>query len=415
MLSREENEILTRVGASTPMGELMRRYWIPALLSEEIPAPDCPPVRVRLLGEDLVAFRDSHGSVGLLGEHCAHRGTSLVFGRNEECGLRCVYHGWKYDVDGNVLDTPAEPAASDFKKKLRHMAYPCKEVASMIFTYMGPAEKQPLIPGYEWFTLAEEQVCPVKSYLECNYLQGIEGDFDSSHTSFLHNNNIKNAERLKRDGAPTLEAEDTSYGMRAISIRTVGTEQIYVRTSPYMMPSFSIVPGPPTAKFEEDDIRAFRFWVPIDDQTTWLYILNLRKRPFTDEERKSLRSWIGADYRRIRNLGNNYLQNRELQRTASYTGIEALNPAEQDGCATESMGAIWNRSKEHLGYSDKTIIALRKMLLRAVSDVAEGKEPPHIIRDPQQNDFSKLRSIKGVLPAGTDWRQIMIGMGPNDG
>ena len=414
MLSREENEILTRVGASTPMGELMRRYWIPALLSEEIPAPDCPPVRVRLLGEDLVAFRDSHGRIGLLGEHCAHRGTSLFFGRNEECGLRCVYHGWKYDVDGNVLDTPAEPAASDFKKKLRHVAYPCKEVARMIFTYMGPAEKQPLIPGYEWFTLAEEQVCPVKSYLECNYLQGIEGDFDSSHTSFLHNN-IKNAERLKRDGAPTLDAEDTSYGMRAISIRTVGTGQIYVRTSPYMMPSFSIVPGPPTAKFEEDDIRAFRFWVPIDDQTTWLYILNMRKRPFTDEERKSLRSWIGADYRRIRNLGNNYLQNRELQRTASYTGIEAFNPAEQDGCATESMGAIWNRSKEHLGYSDKTIIALRKMLLRTVSDVAEGKEPPHIIRDPQCNDFSKLRSIKGVLPAGTDWRKVMEGLGPNEG
>jgi len=415
MLSREENEILTRVGASTPMGELMRRYWIPALLSEEIPAPDCPPVRVRLLGEDLVAFRDSHGRIGLLGEHCAHRGTSLFFGRNEECGLRCVYHGWKYDVDGNVLDTPAEPAASDFKKKLRHVAYPCKEVARMIFTYMGPAEKQPLIPGYEWFTLAEEQVCPVKSYLECNYLQGIEGDFDSSHTSFLHNNNIKKAERLKRDGAPTLDAEETSYGMRAISIRTVGTGQIYVRTSPYMMPSFSIVPGPPTAKFEEDDIRAFRFWVPIDDQTTWLYILNMRKRPFTDEERKSLRSWIGADYRRIRNLGNNYLQNRELQRTASYTGIEAFNPAEQDGCATESMGAIWNRSKEHLGYSDKTIIALRKMLLRTVSDVAEGREPRHIIRDPQCNDFSKLRSIKGVLPVGTDWRQIMDGMGPNDG
>jgi phthalate 4,5-dioxygenase oxygenase subunit len=415
MLSREENEILTRVGASTPMGGLMRRYWIPALLSEEIPAPDYPPVRVRLLGEDLVAFRDSQGRVGLLGEHCAHRGTSLFFGRNEECGLRCVYHGWKYDVDGNVLDTPAEPADSDFKKKLRHVAYPCKEVASMIFAYMGPAEKQPLIPRYEWFTLAEKQVCPVKSYLECNYLQGIEGDFDSSHTSFLHNNNIENAERLKRDGAPVLDAEDTSYGMRAISIRTVGTGQIYVRTSPYMMPSFSIVPGPPTAKFEEDDIRGFRFWVPIDDQTTWLYILNMRKRPFTDEERKSLRSWIGADYRRIRNLGNNYLQNRELQRTASYTGIEAFNPAEQDSCATESMGAIWNRSKEHLGYSDKTIIALRKMLLRAVSDVAEGKEPPHVIRDPQSNDFSKLRSIKGVLPAGTDWRQIMDGMGPNDG
>jgi phthalate 4,5-dioxygenase len=415
VLSREENELLTRIGAGTPMGKLMRRYWIPALLSEEIPAPDCPPVRVRLLGEDLVAFRDSQGRVGLLGEHCAHRGTSLFFGRNEECGLRCVYHGWKYDVDGHVLETPAEPTDSEFKKKLRHIAYPCKEIASMIFTYMGPAEKQPLFPRYEWATLAQEQICPVKSYLECNYLQGIEGDFDSSHTSFLHNNNIRNAARLKRDGAPLLKAEDTNYGMRAISIRNVGAEQIYVRTSPYMMPSFSIVPGPPTAKFDEDDIRGFRFWVPLDDRTTWLYILNMRQKRFTDEERKILRSWIDSDYRRIRNGANNYLQNRALQRTASYTGIEAVNPAEQDGCATESMGALCDRSKEHLGYSDKTIIALRQMLLRAVSDVAEGKEPPHVIRDPQNNDFSKLRSIKGVLPAGTDWRKIMEGMGPNDG
>ena len=415
MLSREENELLTRVGSRTPMGELMRRYWIPALLSEEIPVPDCPPARVRLLGEELVAFRDSQGRVGLLGEHCAHRGTSLFFGRNEACGLRCVYHGWKYDVDGNVLETPAEPLNSDFKNKLHHIAYPCKEIASMIFTYMGPAEKQPLFPEYEWFALPAEQVYPVKSYLECNYLQGIEGDFDSSHTSFLHNNNMKNAERLKHDSAPLLDAEDTSYGMRAISIRKVGAEQIYCRTSPYIMPSFSIVPGPPTAKFEEDDIRGFRFWVPIDDKRTWLYILNMRKKPFGDEEQKSLRSWIDSNYRRIRNAGNNYLQNRDLQRTASYTGIEAVNPAEQDGCATESMGGICDRSKEHLGYSDKTIIALRKMLLRAVSDVAEGKEPPHIIRDAQDNDFSRLRSIKGVLPVGTDWRKIMDGMGPNDG
>jgi phthalate 4,5-dioxygenase oxygenase subunit len=415
VLSREENELLTRVGAGTPMGELMRRYWIPALLSEEIPAPDCAPVRVRLLGEDLVAFRDSRGRIGLLGEHCAHRGTSLFFGRNEECGLRCIYHGWKYDVDGHVLETPAEPTDREFKKKLRHIAYPCKEIARMIFTYMGPAEKEPLFPRYEWVSLAEEQICPVKSYLQCNYLQGIEGDFDSSHTSFLHNNNIRNAEPLKRDGAPLLEAEDTHYGMRAISIRKVGTEQVYVRTSPYIMPSFSIVPGPPTAKFDENDIRGFRFWVPIDDQATWLYILNMRQAPFTDGERNSLRSWINSDYTRVRNAANHYLQNRTLQKTESYTGIEALNPAEQDGCATESMGAICDRSKEHLGYSDKTIIALRKMLLRAVNDLAEGKEPPHVIHDSEKNDFSKLRSIKGVLSVGMDWRKIMEGIGPNDG
>ncbi len=415
MLAQKENELLTRVGAHTPMGELMRRYWLPALLAEEIPAPDCAPVRVCLLGERLVAFRDSAGKVGLLGEHCAHRGTSLFFGRNEACGLTCIYHGWKYDVDGNVLETPAEPPGRDFKKKLRHLSYPCKEVAGIVFTYMGPAERQPLLPRYEWYDLDGAQVCPVKSYLECIYLQGIEGDFDSAHTSFLHNNNLANAERLKRDGAPMLEAEDTPYGMRAISIRKVGADRIYVRTSPYIMPSFSIVPGPPTEKFDDDDIRGFRFWVPIDDRATWLYILNMRKKPFTEEERKTLRSWITPEYRRVRNAANNYLQDREQQRTTSYTGIAAGNPAEQDGCATESMGAVCDRTREHLGYSDRTIIALRKLLLRTVGDVAEGKDPPHVIRAARDGDFSRLRSVKGVLPAGTDWHKVMEGMGPNDG
>jgi phenylpropionate dioxygenase-like ring-hydroxylating dioxygenase large terminal subunit len=415
MLSRNENELLTRVGPGTPLGALMRRYWLPALLAEEIPVPDCPPVRVRLLGEDLVAFRDSQGRVGLLGEHCAHRGTSLFFGRNEACGLTCIYHGWKYDIHGKVLETPAEPVNSDFKTKIRHAAYPCQESAGIVFTYMGPAGKQPLFPRYEWFSLAAEQLCAVKSYLECNYLQGIEGDFDSSHTSFLHNNNLANSERLKRDGAPTMEAEETPFGIRAVSIRRVGTNRIYVRTSSYIMPSFSIVPGPPTERFDEDDIRGFRFWVPIDDRSTWLYILNMRKRPFRDEERSTLRAWVTPEFRRVRNAGNNYLLDRAQQRTMSYTGIAALNPAEQDGCATESMGAICDRTKEHLGYSDKTIIALRKMLLRALGDLAEGKDPPHVIFDEQLSDFSRLRSIKGVLPAETDWHKLLEALGPNDG
>jgi len=414
MLSQQENELLTRIGRHMPMGELMRRYWIPALLAEEIPTPDCAPVRVRLLGEDLVAFRDSQGRVGLLGEHCTHRGTSLFFGRNEACGLRCIYHGWKYDIAGHVLETPAEPAGSDFKNKLRHIAYPCSEVAGIIFTYMGAPEKRPLMPRYEWCDLAPEQVYPVKAYLQCNYLQGIEGDFDSSHTSFLHNNNLANAERLKRDGAPILEAEETAYGMRAISIRKAGAERIYVRTSPYIMPSFSIVPGPPTEKFDDDDIRGFRFWVPIDDETTWLYILNMRKKPFSVEEQKSLRAWLEPDYRRVRNAANNYLQDRQRQKTSSYTGIATMNPAEQDGCATESMGAICDRTQEHLGYSDKTIIALRKLLLAAVRVVQDGGEPPHVVRTSQDADFSRLRSIKGVLPTGSDWHKVMEGMGPND-
>ncbi|HET9917509.1 MAG TPA: Rieske 2Fe-2S domain-containing protein [Candidatus Binatia bacterium] len=414
MLSHAENELLTRVGPGTAMGALMRCYWLPALLSEEIPAPDCPPVRVRLLSEDLVAFRDSKGRVGLLGEHCAHRGTSLFFGRNEECGLRCVYHGWKFDVDGNVLETPAEPESSEFRNKLRHTAYPCQEIAGMIFAYMGAPGKRPLMPRYEWAGLDAGQTFPVKSYLECNYLQGIEGDFDSSHTTFLHNNDIQNNQNLKRDGAPTLETEATNYGMRAISIRKLGAERIYVRTSPYIMPCFSIVPGPPTAKFEENDIRGFRFWVPIDDEHSWLYILNMRQQPFADVERAALRSWVEPDYRRKRNLHNDYRIDREVQRTRHYSGIEAVNPAEQDGCATETMGPICDRGQEHLGYSDKTIIALRKMLLNAVRGLAQGKAPPHTIRHEADRDFSRLRSVKGILPVGTDWHEILDGLEAND-
>ena len=279
---------------------------------------------------------------------------------------------------------------------------------------MGAPESMPLMPRYEWAELQPDQLFPMKSFLQCNYLQGIEGDFDSSHTSFLHNNNLQNAERLKRDGAPTLAAEDTNYGMRAISIRKFGAAQIYVRTSPYIMPSFSIVPGPPTAKFEEDDLRGFRFWVPIDDGSTWLYILNMRKQPFDDAERKSLRSWVASDYTRTRNLHNDYLIDRELQRTQLYSGIQSVNAAEQDGCATETMGPIYDRSKEHLGYSDKTIIALRQMLLGALRDLADGKVPPHVIRYERDRDFSRLRSVKGILPADADWRKVMEGLAAND-
>src|SRR4029077_20421552 len=163
MLSREENELLTLVHAGTPMGRLLRRYWIPALLSEEIAEPDCPPVRVRLLGEDLVAFRDSQGRVGLLDEHCSHRGTSLFFGRNEECGLRCIYHGWKYDTDGNVLETPAEPEGSTLKDKVHPTAYPCKEAAGIVWSYLGPKDKIPLLPNYEWMNLSPDHLYVTKS------------------------------------------------------------------------------------------------------------------------------------------------------------------------------------------------------------------------------------------------------------
>jgi phthalate 4,5-dioxygenase oxygenase subunit len=366
MLPQEHNEILTRTAAATPMGKLIRRYWIPALLSDEIPEPDCPPVRVHILSERLVAFRDSQGRVGLLEEHCSHRGTSLFFGRNEECGLRCIYHGWKYDMEGNVLDTPAEPAGSDFKSKLKHVT---------------------LLP--------KEQTYVTKGLLECNYLQGLEGECDSSHLSFLHREFTALGRRqlFALDSAPAYETEETDFGVRLIATRNAGLDTQYVRVSSFVMPIACWVP----ARNRETHI-----YVPVDDQHAWRYDLGfLRDRKPTVED-WNRKSQIGPDYRRLRNLQNNYLQDRQRQATTDYTGIE--NFLNHDGCATESMGPIFDRSQEHLGVSDKAVIAVRKFLINAVKQFEEGQEPPHIVRDPAQNSFSHIDTFAQTIPASVHWR-----------
>src|ERR687886_715559 len=186
MLSREENERITRVGPGTPMGNLMRRYWMPACLAEELPEPDCPPVRVRLLGEDLVAFRDTQDRIGVLDEYCPHRLASLFLGRNEQCGLRCVYHGWKFDVDGRCVDMPNEPPESNFKDRVRATAYPCRERGGVVWVYMGPPERMGEQPDLEWSLVPADQRFLSKRLQQSNYLQAIEGGIDSSHISFLH-------------------------------------------------------------------------------------------------------------------------------------------------------------------------------------------------------------------------------------
>ena len=396
MLSNEHNELLTRTGTGTPMGELIRRYWVPALLSEEIPEPDCPPVRVRILSEELVAFRDSRGKIGLLGEHCLHRGTSLFYGRNEECGLRCIYHGWKYDVDGNVLDTPAEPAGSDFKTKLKHTAYPTAEVAGIVFAYLGPKEKMPLFPHYEWARLPKEQTYVTKGLLECNYLQGLEGECDSSHLSFLHREFTASGRRqlFALDSAPEYETEETDFGVRLIATRKAGPDNQYVRVSSFVMPISCWVP----ARNRENHI-----YVPADDEHAWRYDLGfLRDRKPTEED-LNRKTQIGPDYHRVRNLKNNYLQNRQLQATTDYTGIE--NFLNEDGCATESMGPIYDRSREHLGVSDKAVIAVRKFLINAVKEFQAGKEPPHVVRDQARNHFPHIDTFAQTIPAGIHWRE----------
>ncbi len=405
MLAREENELITRVGPGTPMGTLMRHYWIPALLPQEIPDPDGAPVRVRLLGEDLVAFRDSQGRVGLLAEHCSHRGTSLFYGRNEECGLRCIYHGWKYDFEGRVLETPAEPAASTLKDKIRHTAYPCREAAGIVFAYLGPQESIPLLPNYEWMNLPQNHLYVTKSIQDCNYLQGLEGECDSSHLSFLHRAFTEtkrgggDPDMYGRDGAPKLEGVETDFGVRMISCRNGGDGVKYLRVSNFVMPCHGFVPtGGLKGNPEGYTIHSH---VPADDEHALRFnIFFRRNRPVSDEE-KQLEGGIGTDYIKVRNIHNNYLQDRDEQKRETFTGM-GKQFLIHDSCATESMGPIYDRSGEHLGTGDIAVIAVRKFLLKSVATLGTGKAPPHIIRTPEQNDFRHVACIVAKIDATLD-------------
>ncbi|HXV84428.1 MAG TPA: Rieske 2Fe-2S domain-containing protein, partial [Candidatus Binatia bacterium] len=350
----------------------------------------------------LVAFRDSQGRIGLLGERCAHRGTSLFYGRNEECGLRCIYHGWKYDVEGNVLDTPAEPGDSDFRKKLRHTAYPTQEAGGVIYAYLGPRDKRPLFPNYEWTRVPLDQTYVTKCLLECNYLQGLEGECDSSHLSFLHRafSNERNQALYKSDPSPVYETEETDFGVRLIAIRNA-EKQRYVRFSAFVMPVYGCVPaGRPTNELDGYEIHTY---VPADDTHCWRYDIGFRRTRPVQEDEVHRRKQINPDYTRIRHTRNHYLQDRQMQKTVNFTGIEDF--LNHDACATESMGPIFDRSKEHLGISDKAVIAVRKFLLSSVKALRDGKEPPHIVREPQGNWFPHIDCFAYLLPQEVPWSQ----------
>ena len=396
MLAKQENEILTRIGPGSPMGELMGRYWIPALLSEEIPKPDCPPVQVRLLGEKLVAFRDSQGKIGLLGELCAHRGTSLFYGRNEDGGLRCIYHGWKYDVEGRVLETPAEPPESDFKRKIQHKAYPTREVAGIVFAYMGPKDKIPIFPNYEWTHVPLSHTYVTKCMMDYNYLQGLEGECDSAHTSFLHSTFGEKNRRapVNQHRGPIYEIEERDFGLRLVAIRKLPSGENYVRISTFVTPV--------SCWISNRSNKEVHLYVPMDDEHTWRYDLGFRWDRAMEEGDVHRRKQIGPDYLKIRNQGNHYLQDREMQKTRDFTGIEDF--LNEDACATESMGPISDRSKEHLGPSDKGVIELRRFLLKAAKSIQAGHEPPHIVSDPAKNNFKHIDTVRKVLPPDQNWR-----------
>ena len=433
MLSREDNELLCRVGTDTPVGALLRQYWIPALLSSELPERDGAPVRVRLLGENLIAFRTTSGKIGLIQNHCPHRGASLFFGRNEEEGLRCVYHGWKYDCEGACVDMPSEPAESNFKSKVRATAYPCVERNDVIWTYMGPRRTPPPLPDIEPNMLPRSEYAVQKVLRECNWFQALEGDIDTSHLGFLHLGAVKPAQTTPgtfdyynvADRAPKYEVVDTEFGTSYGAYRPAEADSYYWRIAHYLFPFFTMIP---TGILGMQIL--VRAWVPVDDNHVMFWSiaaprsrvgngatggasgLNAGGRPVASagarpggfEFQPDGSDWLGK-FRLAQHKDNDYLIDREAQRTTSFTGIAGIH--QQDQAVTESMGPIYDRSQEHLGTSDAMVIRTRRRVLNAARALRDSAATPPGVDNPE---VYRHRSGGVVLPRDADWLEATKGL-----
>ncbi len=409
-MKAEQNEYLTRTNAGTPMGELFRRYWQPILLSWELPDADGAPVRVKVLGERMVAFRDSAGKLGLIDEFCAHRGVSLWFGRNEENGIRCPYHGWKYDVNGQCVEVPSEAEESGFCKKIKLKSYPLVEQGGVIWTYMGPVDVTPPLPAWEFATVPTAQSYMSKRLQECNWLQAMEGGIDSSHVSFLHSGALNSDPLFKGakgnqynmgDKKPVFEVVDSDGGLYIGARRNAETGHYYWRITPWVMPCFTMVPP------RGDHPLHGHFWVPMDDETCMAWSFDYHPvRALSTTERAAMEDGKGVHvkvhpitFRPLQNRDNDYLMDRDAQKSGrAYSGIEGIGM--QDASLQESMGAIADRTKENLVSTDNGIIMARHRLLRAAKALAEkGTLPPGREAEQQQ-----VRSAAMVLPVGTPFK-----------
>jgi phthalate 4,5-dioxygenase oxygenase subunit len=414
MLSREDNERVTRTGAGTPMGEAFRRYWNPFALSTELTEADGAPIRVRLLGEDLIAFRDTSGKVGLVSAFCPHRRAPMFFGRNEENGLRCVYHGWKFDRAGTCVDMPSEPADSLFKTKVTMASYPTWEGGGMLWTYMGPPEKQPPPPDYELVRVPATHRFVSKTLQRCNYLQGLEGGLDSSHATIMHRDNIGDRSWLGvyESLIPRIDVERTGYGFMYTGIRQFLTEQ-WVRAYQYVMPAMQMR-GSISGNFNRPGIPPKidgHIWIPLDDVNCYVYNFAYSydaTTPFPEEAAISEEIHFGRgpddllpDFSLKQNMSNDYGIDRQQQKTFSFTGINGVNT--QDVALQEGMGPIVDRSKEHLGTTDRAIIALRQLLLEA-SRAVESGDP---IRGVDPSAYRHVRPVDHKIPTGLEWRSAL--------
>jgi phthalate 4,5-dioxygenase len=397
---------LTRVGPGTPMGKLIRRYWIPAAMSEEIPGE--APVRLRLLGETLVVFRTASSGLGIVSEFCPHRRASLAYARNEGSGLRCLYHGWKIGPTGEIDDMPAEPPDSPLRGKVRAVAYPTCEAGGIVWTYMGPPNQKPPFPRFPWLELPPAHVLPLKMYQECNYLQGVEGDFDPAHPNFLHRDfDVVEDESwqgigwytmrsLMSDSMPRILCQPSPYGMRTAAIRkSSDPRRQFVRIYETVAPFYSFIPSGP------HESQLFKAWHPIDDLSCFTFYIHFDPHRLLDRE-AIWRNWghrtEAPSYATRYNLANHHLQSREGM-NQNFSGISGA--AIQDLALQESMGPIVDRAQENLGTSDVAVVHYRRMLLRLIDDSEAGRPLPG--QDPAL-DYD-LRGASIDIPIDRPWEE----------
>jgi phthalate 4,5-dioxygenase oxygenase subunit len=417
MLTHEENDLLCRLEGDAPMGKLMRAHWIPALLSDEVAKPDCDPVRVRVMGENLVAFRDTNGRVGVLDEQCPHRRASLFFGRNEECGLRCLYHGWKMDVAGNVLEMSSEPPESPLKEKVKHKAYPAREWGGFVWIFMGDAAAMPEFDPPPWAPTEDTPVSVAKIRVPCNWAQILEGAIDSAHSSTLHSSEMRPArvegamatdeywQRPSTDKAPRMQTQTTSFGFHYAALRRPiknSATHTYARITVYVAPFTALIP--PNNKYNIANVN-----VPIDDENTMFHFI-----AWGGAEPIGQEAWcrfnhavpgedLDKEWRHRRQLDNNFLQDREeMRQGGSFTGIKGI--PNQDIAMWVPMGTIVDRTQDTLGASDLAIVEFRRLMVDAARRVQEGG--PALGTTEPRIPQATLKSFEGVIPKTTDWRTL---------
>lgn len=407
MLSHEDNELLCRIGPGTTMGEMMRRFWIPAVVTNEL-EPDGKPIRIRLMGENLVCFMDTKGQIGLLDEHCPHRGSSLALGANENCGLRCLFHGWKFDVTGQCVDTPAEPENSKLAKAMKVKSYPTRVAGGMVWTYMGPKDQVPEFPHFPWFDMPEGSCEAFRVIYECNYSQALEGAVDSSHAGILHRSVPWSAEPRwphEIDLRPKLEVEFTKYGLRYCAVRNTDDGMKNGRMTQVPLPFYTFIPpdGPKAPEFRRNR-RLVNAFVPRDDYSTWHIQFFYDPGQTIDRAHRLAESGVefGEDFFKTNGIGTWYNQDRAMMKTGNLSGITGV--ALEDHAVSETMGPIADRTKEHLGRSDMAVVAFRRMILRAAKRFAETGELPEA--DQAAFDWNEITAETFFFDPEQKWQEI---------